>query len=86
MGAILGGVARSKHAQAVDEPVHRDAIALQDEASTLATAATVSLITGGVVTAVGVSLGVVGLVTDDGGGTEVTLRVFPGHVGLSGTF
>ena len=94
VGAILGGVAIRKHDQAVDEPVHRDAVALQSTASDLATAATVTLITGGVVAAVGVSLGVIGLVAtgdaddadDAAEGPSIAVRVGPGYAGLIGTF
>lgn len=87
VGAILGGVASSKHDRAVDAPVHRDAIELQDEASRLATAATVSFITGGVVTAVGLSLGVVGLVADgEDDGAAIAIRLGVGHAEIVGTF
>lgn len=84
VGAVLGGVAQREHDRAVDEPVHRVALERQDDATALATGATIGLVTGGVVAAVGISLGIAGLTTADG--SAVTLRVGPGHLRLNLSF
>ncbi|MEM1031810.1 MAG: tetratricopeptide repeat protein [Myxococcota bacterium] len=84
VGAILGGVGLARHDRAVAEPVHETALELQNEATTFGTASTVSLIAGGTLLAVGVTLGVVGQIdaADGTASTEVALQLSARRLGL----
>jgi tetratricopeptide (TPR) repeat protein len=54
-GIVLGNVARSKHDDAVAERAQADAAAKQDRAESLGRAATITIIGGGVVAALGIA-------------------------------
>lgn len=54
-GAVLGILANGKHDDAVSEPVQASAVEKQDDAEGLARAATVTLIAGAVISAVGLA-------------------------------
>lgn len=67
-GAAFGYLSQSRHDAAVDEPVQREAAALQDQAKQFATISTVALIAGGVITVGGVTWGVIELQRGGGRG------------------
>jgi tetratricopeptide (TPR) repeat protein len=89
VGGVLGALAVGKHDDAVAEPVHATALDMQDEAERLAVGSTIGFVAGGVLLATGVTLGVVGLVSDsadEGEGANVSLTVAPGGLCLRGAF
>jgi hypothetical protein len=86
-GLALGLVANGKHDAAVTEPDVKNAASLQDEAKVFGTAATVSLIAGGVLTAAGlVWLGVELLRPTPTSPTRAALVATVRGLALAGTF
>ena len=64
-GLVVGGVSAARHGEAADEPRAMEALALQEEAEGLETAAVVTITAGGVVAAVGLIWGIVDHTTAD---------------------
>ncbi len=90
VGGVLGGLALKRQDDAVAEPVHAAALDLQAGAERLATGSTIAWVAGGVLAAVGLTLAIVGALSDEGkdeeGMSTLTLRLNPGGLTVGGTF
>jgi tetratricopeptide (TPR) repeat protein len=89
-GVVVGVLARGRHDDAVAETQQARAADEQTQAKHLATAATIALVAGGVVTAVGVAWTVLASTSRSGGGSgsgaSARLELRPGGVACAGTF
>lgn len=86
VGLAFGALAGSREGDADADPIHASASETLDDAETFATAANVSLIAGSAVAAIGLTWGIIDLVTsgqpDEEPGVEVSISPF--GVALSG--
>jgi tetratricopeptide (TPR) repeat protein len=83
-GAVLVGVAVSRHDAAVNEPVSSTAAQIDAEAYLLRDVGIATLVVGGVAAAVGVTWGIVA--SGSSGGAEASVSIGPGGVSARGTF
>lgn len=87
LGGVLGGLSRVREGDAIDEPVALDAADLADQAQTLATGATISLIMGGAVLVGGVTWGIIDLTqTNSDEQARLRLELVGSQLLLTGTF
>ncbi len=83
--AITGSLANGRHDDALATDVHADRVRLADEADNLALITNVNLAIGGVFLLAGGIWGVIDL-TSGGGDDDLSLRIGPGQLSLSGRF
>ena len=82
-GAVLIGVAVSRHEAAVAEPVSARAAEIDAEAVTLRDVGIATLVVGGVAAAAGLTWGIV---ASSSGGTSTQVSIGPSGLSVSGTF
>ncbi|AKF09783.1 tetratricopeptide repeat protein [Sandaracinus amylolyticus] len=88
-GAVVGGLALARNNDAMRAPTHAAAVEASADADSLAIAANVLLITGGLAALVGTVWGSIDLVSNAGDEEEratVSLRVGPGSLSIDGVF
>jgi tetratricopeptide (TPR) repeat protein len=85
-GVVLGFVARSKHDDAVDEPVQTSAARAQDSAESMMRASNVLLVVGGVVTVTGLGWLIFDRASGTPTATSAALRAAPGSIWLDVKF
>lgn len=83
--AVTGAMANGRHDDALATDIHADRVRLADEADTLALVTNVNLALGGVLLLAGGIWGVIDL-TSGGGDDDLSLRIGPGQLSLSGRF
>ncbi|WP_236519297.1 tetratricopeptide repeat protein [Sandaracinus amylolyticus] len=88
-GAVVGGLALARNNDAMRAPTHAAAVEASQDADSLAIAANVLLITGGLAALVGTIWGSIDLVSNAGEeqeGARVSLRIGPGSLAIDGAF